>query len=120
MLDYIAPVLRVADLERSLAFYRERLGFELEFSYEGFYASVQREGCRIHLQCGPATPRDQAEFERREHIDACIGVRDARALYEGLGGRQLAFTVPLRRMPYGTEFYVRDPDGYVLGFIQGD
>ena len=22
-------------------------------------------------------------------------------------------------MPYGVEFYVRDPDGYVLGFIQG-
>jgi len=26
--------------------------------------------------------------------------------------------VALRRMPYGTEFYVRDPDGYVLGFVQ--
>jgi len=21
-------------------------------------------------------------------------------------------------MPYGREFYVRDPDGYILGFIQ--
>jgi hypothetical protein len=21
-------------------------------------------------------------------------------------------------MPYGTEFYVRDPDGYILGFVQ--
>jgi hypothetical protein len=28
------------------------------------------------------------------------------------------FSMPLRKMPYGTEFYVRDPDGYVLGFIQ--
>ena len=26
--------------------------------------------------------------------------------------------MPLRKMPYGTEFYVRDPDGYILGFIQ--
>jgi len=23
-------------------------------------------------------------------------------------------------MPYGREFYVRDPDGYILGFIQPD
>ena len=29
-----------------------------------------------------------------------------------------AFSVPLRNMPYGREFYIRDPDGYILGFIQ--
>ena len=28
------------------------------------------------------------------------------------------FSVPLRTMPYGTEFYVRDPDGYILGFVE--
>jgi hypothetical protein len=26
--------------------------------------------------------------------------------------------VPLRTMPYGIEFYLRDPDGYILGFVQ--
>jgi hypothetical protein len=26
--------------------------------------------------------------------------------------------MPLRQMPYGKEFYVRDPDGYVLGFVE--
>jgi hypothetical protein len=26
--------------------------------------------------------------------------------------------VTLRHMPYGVEFYIRDPDGYVLGFVQ--
>ena len=65
-----------------------RLGFALEFSYEGFYASVWRQGCRLHLSCGMPTPRDQTAVEREE------------------------------RMPYGTEFYVRDPDGYILGFVQ--
>ncbi len=116
--QYIAPVLRVADLEGSLAFYRERLGFDLEFSYEDFYASVWREGCRLHLQRGAAAPRDQATIEREERIDVCLGVDDARALYERFGAAGVAFTVPLRQMPYGTEFYVRDPDGYILGFIQ--
>jgi len=28
------------------------------------------------------------------------------------------FTVSPRPMPYGEEFYGRDPDGYVLGFVQ--
>ena len=117
-LTYIAPVLRVADLARSLAFYRDRLGFELDFSYEGFYASVRRDGCYIHLNCSPPAPRDQAAFEREEHIDACIVVQNAEALAASFASAGVTFTVPLRQMPYGIEFYVRDPDGYVLGFIQ--
>jgi catechol 2,3-dioxygenase-like lactoylglutathione lyase family enzyme len=115
---YIAPVLRVASLERSLAFYQDGLGFALEFSYEGFYASVWREGCRLHLQCGAAALRDQALIEREERIDVCVGVEDARALHDAFAAAGVAFTVPLRQMPYGREFYVRDPDGYVLGFIE--
>ena len=117
-LIYIAPVFRVADLARSVAFYRDRLGFEVEFNYENFYASVWRDGCRVHLNCAPPTPRDQAAFERAEHIDACIAVRDAGPLSAGFTSAGVPFTVPLRQMPYGTEFYVRDPDGYILGFIQ--
>ena len=31
-LKYVAPVLQVADLERSLTFYRDQLGFDLEFA----------------------------------------------------------------------------------------
>jgi catechol 2,3-dioxygenase-like lactoylglutathione lyase family enzyme len=117
-LKYIAPVLRVSDLARSLAFYRDKLGFELDFSYEGFYASVRRDGCYIHLNCAPPTPRDQAAFERAEHIDACLVVQGVEALAAGFAVAGVSFTVPLRRMPYGSEFYVRDPDGYVLGFVQ--
>ena len=33
-LRYVAPVFRVADLARSLSYYRDRLGFEVEFDYE--------------------------------------------------------------------------------------
>jgi len=39
-LTHIAPVLRVADISRSLAFYRDQLGFTVEFFYESFYAGV--------------------------------------------------------------------------------
>lgn len=117
-LDRIAPVFRVTDLNRSLSFYRDRLGFELEFCYEDFYASVRRDGCHLHIQCAPRAPRDQVEFERKEHLDACIMVRDAEALSRSFAAAGVAFSVPLRQMPYGTEFYVRDPDGYILGFVQ--
>lgn len=115
---HVAPVFGVADLARSLSFYCDRLGFEIEFNYEGFYAGVHRDGCHIHLKCVGPRARDQAAFEAAEHIDACFGVRDAQQVAARLSAAGAQFSSPLRTMPYGTEFYVTDPDGYVLGFIQ--
>jgi len=117
-LSHIAPVFRVKDLEQSIAYYRDRLGFDVEFVYEGFYGSVVRDGCHIHLQRGAWTPRDQAAFEKAESLDACIVVADAKRLSRNLSDAGVPFTVALREMPYGTEFYLRDPDGYILGFVQ--
>ena len=117
-LDHIAPVFRVDSLERALAWYHDKLGFDVEFNHENFYASVMRDGCRIHLQCAPPAGRDQATFERQEHLDACIVVANAEGLSRSLAAKGAAFSVPLRKMPYGMEFYVRDPDGYILGFVQ--
>ena len=117
-LVYVAPVFRVADLDRALSYYRDRLGFEIEFVYGRIYASVLRDGCRIHLKCAPPATRDQAAFEAAEHLDACIGVRDAEALASGFASAGVVFSVPLRAVPYGREFYVKDPDGYILGFVK--
>ena len=117
-LTYIAPVLRVSELRRSLAFYRDQLGFDLDFCYEEIYTSVSRDRCHIHLQCARPTPRDQAAFERDEFIDACVVVQNAEALSATFTSAGVTFAVPLRQMPYGIEFYVRDPDGYILGFVQ--
>ena len=77
-----------------------------------------RDGCHIHLQCAQPTPRDQAAFERNEHLDACFVVQGAEALSISFASAGVPFAVPLRHMPYGLEFYVRDPNGYILGFIQ--
>lgn len=118
LLSDIAPVLRIKEMTRSLSFSQAQLGFELDYLYENFYGSVVCDGCHIHLQCRTPAKRDQTAFERGEHLDACVIVRDAHALSQSLAAAQVIFTVPLHQMPYGTEFYVRDPDGYILGFVQ--
>ena len=117
-MSYMAPVFRVPDLARSIRFYREQLGFELDFCYEDFYASVHREGCYIHLKCASPALRDQGAFERAEHLDACAVISAAAKLSAEFAAAGAPFSVPLRTMPYGVEFYVRDPDGYILGFVQ--
>ena len=50
--------------------------------------------------------------------DVSVGIRNAGALAAGFGSAGVTIAVPLRRMPYGIEFYVRYPDGYVLGFVE--
>jgi catechol 2,3-dioxygenase-like lactoylglutathione lyase family enzyme len=117
-LRHLAPVFRVRELARSIRFYEEQLGFELEFSYEDFYASVRRDGCHIHLKCASPTMRDQAAFERGEDLDVCVAVSSAEKLAAEFSAAGVSFSVPLRTMPYGIEFYVRDPDGYIIGFLQ--
>lgn len=117
-LSHIAPVFRVTDIARSIRFYEEQLGFELDFSYEDFYASVRRDGCYIHLKCASPMARDQAASERAEDLDACVAVTSAETLAAEFLAAGASFSVPPRTMPYGTEFYVRDPDGYIIGFVQ--
>jgi catechol 2,3-dioxygenase-like lactoylglutathione lyase family enzyme len=119
-LSYVAPVFQVADLDRALSYYRDRLGFDLEFNYEGFYASVVRDGCRVHLNCAAPFQRDQAAFQAAEHLDACFVVSDARTLASSFKAAGATFSVSLRSMPYGTEFYLKDPEGHILGFVQPD
>ena len=117
-LSYVAPVLFVTHLDKSIAYYRDRLGFELEFQYEGFYAGIVRNGCRVHLKCSPTSHRDQAESEATEDIAACFGVVGIESFAAHATGAGALIPVPLRQTPYGREFYVRDPDGYVLGFVE--
>jgi catechol 2,3-dioxygenase-like lactoylglutathione lyase family enzyme len=117
-LKYVAPVFRVRDLERSTRFYREQLGFELDFCYENLYASVHRDGCYIHLKRASPPLRDQAAFEEAEHLDACLIVFTAQKLAAEFSASGASFSVPLRTKPYGAEFYIRDPDGYIIGFVQ--
>jgi catechol 2,3-dioxygenase-like lactoylglutathione lyase family enzyme len=117
-LSHLAPVLRARDLSRSVAFYRDQLGFAVEFVYESFYAGVCRDGCHIHLKCSSAAPREQTVREGEEEIDVCISVYNAAKLAESFALAGAPFVVPFRQMPYGSEFYIRDPGGYVLGFVE--
>jgi catechol 2,3-dioxygenase-like lactoylglutathione lyase family enzyme len=115
---HVAPVFRVSDLDRSLSYYQSQLGFEVSFNHEGRYASVVRDGCHIHLKRVSPPDRNQAAFEDEEHLDAYFEVHDAQDLASRLATAGATFSVPLRSQPYGKEFYVEDPDGYILGFVQ--
>ncbi|MBT3267125.1 VOC family protein [Candidatus Poribacteria bacterium] len=54
----IVPILPVPDVAAAVAYYRDRLGFEVLFMHSpegvGDYAGVSRDGCDIHFNQGAA------------------------------------------------------------------
>ncbi|MFC0513550.1 VOC family protein [Mucilaginibacter angelicae] len=109
----MSPQLLVTDLERALDFYQANLGFIIDFRYEDFYAGIINGDHTIHLKTGVPQPRTDAE-----DLDLFFTVADIEGLYQTLRNRGVNISQALRQMPYGREFYIADPDGYHLGFIE--
>ena len=115
----IAPQFLVDDLDRAVAYYCERLGFERDFIYKSFYASVSRDGCAIHLKDAKKVVADRTNRKENEHLDATIAASDVRALYAELVLRGAIVIKPIGERPWGSvDFYVEDPDGYILCFSE--
>ena len=115
----VAPQFLVDDLARAIAYYRDKLGFELDFAYESFYASVSRDGFAIHLKCAPKSPGDREHRKQNEHLDAYLAVCGIRGLFSELSARGAHVLKRLEERPWGClDFYVQDPDGYILCFSE--
>jgi uncharacterized glyoxalase superfamily protein PhnB len=115
----IAPQFLVDDLEKAITYYRDRLGFQLNFVYESFYASVSRDGFAIHLKCAPRVEGEREYRKSHEHLDAYLAVSGVRELFGELQSRGANVIRPLEDRPWScTDFYVEDKDGYILCFSE--
>ena len=115
----IAPQFLVDDLDRAIAYYCEKLGFEVDFIYQSFYAAVSRDGCAIHLKHAPKMAADRKHRKQNEHLDAYISVSGIGALFSELQNRGAHVIRGLEEQPWAcVDFYVEDPDGYILCFSE--
>jgi catechol 2,3-dioxygenase-like lactoylglutathione lyase family enzyme len=113
------PQFLVNKLQDSLSFYERRLGFSRDFIYDDFYASVSRGKASIHLKCAPKLEAEREHRKAEEHLDAYLDVTGAAELHEELIERGAPIIRPLEERPWGTrDFYVEDPDGYILCFSE--
>jgi predicted enzyme related to lactoylglutathione lyase len=114
----IAPLFLVADIELAITFYTRNLGFVVSFRYEDFYCGIIRDGFSIHLKSGIAAIEERENRKINEHVDITFSVEGIETFYEDIQGKQVAILQPLRDMPYGREFYIIDPDGYIIAFVE--
>jgi catechol 2,3-dioxygenase-like lactoylglutathione lyase family enzyme len=116
-------ILAVADVERSVAFYSERLGFELEALYDDPpYATLACAGTRISLaeQGHPAedrpgvtmnAPADPASLQ----VVLVLEMSGVRAAYEELSAGGVRFLAEPYSPPWGGHrCFALDPDGYLI------
>jgi catechol 2,3-dioxygenase-like lactoylglutathione lyase family enzyme len=118
----IRPFFIVKDLQASVAFYRERLGFQLDF--EGpdddvYYAGVSRDGIGILLKtilpdvlpCPNHTRHPWARW------DAYIHTLEPDRLFDEFRRSGVPFVKELSFIDDGLwGFEITDADGYVLAF----
>lgn len=127
----VTPNLVVSNVERSLAFYRDVLGFSLVTtvpeSAPFAFAWMRRDGVSVFLNSVDAVRADHAELGARpiggtatlyivlEAETIALGVD---ALLASIGSRARPL-MPLTDQFYGMrEFGIEDPDGYVVFFAQ--
>ena len=74
----------VADLERSIAFYTQQLGFELAFRYGEFYAGIIKDGCSIHLKISEAPVLQNKPHDDDAPLQLLFSVDNIDSLYTEL------------------------------------
>jgi catechol 2,3-dioxygenase-like lactoylglutathione lyase family enzyme len=120
----IAPFFIVKDVPSAMAFYRDRLGFEVVF--EGpepndiFFGIVRRDAAMILLKAVGVDPVPNYTRDIKQGIarwDAYVDVPDPDALAAEFLSRGVEFFEPLKDTGDGLRgFELKDADGYVLFF----
>ena len=121
-LTSIAPCFIVRDVTPSIAFYRDRLGFALEFlgpADDPFFAILRRDGVRVMIKA--ILPHVQPTPNAGQHPwarwDGFVHTADPDALAAEFSARGVGLHAPLADTDDQLRgFEVRDPDGYVLFF----
>ncbi len=116
-LTSLAPQFLVDDLPGAIAFYRDVLGFAFDAPWGGFDAIGRRDGFELYLKEAPKTVADRAHRRDHEHLDAYAGVQGIAAFHADCVARGARILKRLAATTWGTrDFYVADPEGYIIGF----
>ena len=120
-------ILAVADVERSVAFYRDQIGFEGEAVYEDPpYATLSLGAMRLSLaeqgheaEDRPGVALTAPPDPSQANVVLVVEVDDAREEQARLAGLGVGFLAEPYEPPWGgCRFFCVDPDGYLVEIEQ--
>ena len=115
------PVVLVADVRASAAFYRDTLGFSIGFLHgvPPFYGSVSRDGACLHLKFVHEPVIAPGLHDRDSLIMVFVEVENVKALFAEYLAAHATFVQRLQKEAWGgQDFVVRDPDGNMICFAE--
>lgn len=108
--------LQVRDLEASKVFYTNKLGFEID--------NLNPQACVFKYNEGQASFAIRTPLEPLEGKELGTGVaiwfevaENVDELKENFIAKEITSVGPIIETPFGRAFYVKDPDGYKLTFL---
>ena len=120
MLKRAVPVVFVSNVQASAAFFRDKLGFAIDFlhGHPPFYGSVSRGAACLHLRFVHEPVLTPGIREREQGLlSAFLDVENIQSLFAEYKGAGVDFAHPLRKEPWGgSAFTVLDPDGNCICF----
>ncbi|MTB49596.1 glyoxalase/bleomycin resistance/extradiol dioxygenase family protein [Lewinella sp. W8] len=119
LISHGAPTLPVNDLQRSLTFYTDHLGFEVSFLWEdpATYAILRAGEFTLHLSQRDSPVPEGTEAGRLLYLF----VHDVDAMHQRLVDKGARLSGPPERQAYRMrDFEVWDPDGHRITIGRGE
>lgn len=111
----LVPQLRTTDLEASIRFYTEQLGFELAFRFKDFYAGIRAGNRVFHLKLVDARDPSIATVRDGEHVHLFFEVEGVAAAAEELQRKGVRLRRGVHETDWGgREIIVEDDQGHTL------
>lgn len=120
-IEHISPFFIVSNVDQTIAFYHDKLGFETRVqlpSRNPFFAIIGRGGAQLFLKSQKSIlPVPNCSRHPSLRWDAFVYTSDPDALAAEIEQMGATFSVPLRDTHDGLRgFEITDPDGYVIFF----
>ncbi len=124
-LQRVVPLLQVGNMADTLSYYREVLGFSLDFAWpaeapleEAKWAAVSREGVSFMFTLDLGTSSGFFIAEKGNGVVFYLIVEEVAALYAELVERGAIVVQELHDFGGRLQCSIADPNGYVLAFSQ--
>ena len=106
----------VSDFERSVAFYKNGLGFEVTYQEDGF-AQFNTEGAILTIEKGGEKNPEPKDFRKNGFLIQ-FEVEDIEKVVGHLKSNNVKFTQDITELEFGRIALIMDPDGNQLQLLE--
>ncbi|HEX4260412.1 MAG TPA: VOC family protein [Acetobacteraceae bacterium] len=112
--------LRTTDLDGSIRFWTDHMGFSVAFRIRDFYAGIAAGSAVVHLKLADAPDPSVAEVRAAWHFHLYLVTDDAERAAEIARQRDVTIIRDLHETPWSTrEFVIEDDQGHTIYVGQG-